>query len=262
MAAENNERYLRGKEVLARVEQNPHGSILDSLASFSPDLERFVVEFGYADVFDREGLSDQSRQLITISALAALGNAAPQLEFHINGALNVGCSPEQIIETFIHVNIYAGFPAALNAVSVARKVFTERGIDVNLDAHSTEPDKRFEVGSSYLERVDGAGGEAVVESLQDIAPDLGRYIVEYSFGDVYSRPGLSLWERELVSVAACSALGTCVPQLHVHINGFLNVGGTQDELVELMIQIAVYAGFPAALNAIASLRKVLTENNA
>ena len=53
MAAENNERYLRGKEVLARVEQNPHGSILDSLASFSPDLERFVVEFGYADVFDR-----------------------------------------------------------------------------------------------------------------------------------------------------------------------------------------------------------------
>ncbi len=51
MAAENNERYLRGKEVLARVEQNPHGSILDSLASFSPDLERFVVEFGYADVF-------------------------------------------------------------------------------------------------------------------------------------------------------------------------------------------------------------------
>ena len=69
MAAENNERYLRGKEVLARVEQNPHGSILDSLASFSPDLERFVVEFGYADVFDREGLSDQARQLITISCL-------------------------------------------------------------------------------------------------------------------------------------------------------------------------------------------------
>ena len=95
-----------------------------------------------------------------------------------------------------------------------------------------------------------------------LAPDLGRYIVEYSFGDVYSRPGLSLWERELVSVSVCSALGTCVPQLHVHINGFLNVGGTQDELVELMIQIAVYAGFPAALNAIASLRQVLAENNA
>ena len=53
-----------------------------------------------------------------------------------------------------------------------------------------------------------------------------------------------------------------MPQLHVHINGFLNVGGTQDELVELMIQIAVYAGFPAALNTIASLRKVLAENNA
>ena len=113
MAAENNERYLRGKEVLARVEQNPHGSILDSLASFSPDLERFVVEFGYADVFDREGLSDQSRQLVTISALAALGNAAPQLEFHINGALNVGCSPEQIIETFYPCDYIRWFPRCI-----------------------------------------------------------------------------------------------------------------------------------------------------
>ena len=60
---------------------------------------------------------------------------------------------------------------------------------MNLDTHSTEPDKRFEVGSSFLERVDGAGGEAVVESLQDIAPDLGRYIVEYSLAMFILDPG-------------------------------------------------------------------------
>ena len=83
--------------------------------------------------------------------------------------------------------------------------------------------------------------------------------MEYSFGDVYSRPNLSLWERELVSVAACGALGTCAPQLAVHTHGFLNVGGTRQQLIEIAIQLAVYAGFPAGLNTLNVFRGVLEE---
>lgn len=121
MVDKNLSRYEFGKRVLAEVEQNPNGSILDDVAAFCPDLEKFVIEFGYADVFSRPGLSRIERQLVTISALAAMGNAPNQLRFHINGALNVGCTPTQIIEAFIHQTIYAGFPAALNAVSAARE---------------------------------------------------------------------------------------------------------------------------------------------
>lgn len=255
------ERYARGKQVLSEVENNPDGSILDDVAAFCPDLERFVVEFGYADVFDRPGLSRQERQLATIAALAALGNAPSQLRFHISGALNVGCTPKQIVEAFVHVTIYAGFPAALNAVSAAREVFAARDIAPDTEQHRTEPNARFETGSRLLEAIDGSGGAAVVDSLADIAPDLGRLIIEYSFGDIYSRPGLSLPERELVTVAACIALGTCVPQLRLHMRGFLNVGGTTEELVEIIIQMAVYAGFPAALNGLGQLREVLAERD-
>ena len=117
---------------------------------------------------------------------------------------------------------------------------------------------RFETGWDRLKQVDGQAGEAVIESLQDIAPDLGRYVIEFPFGDVYSRPGLDLKARELVTVAALTAMGNCQPQLRVHINGALNVGCTKEEIVETIIQMAVYAGFPSALNGMAALKEVVS----
>ena len=117
---------------------------------------------------------------------------------------------------------------------------------------------RFETGWDRLKEVDGQAGEAVIESLQDIAPDLGRYVIEFPFGDVYSRPGLDLKTRELVTVAALTAMGNCQPQLRVHINGALNVGCSKEEIVETIIQMAVYAGFPSALNGMAVLKEVVS----
>jgi 4-carboxymuconolactone decarboxylase len=104
--------------------------------------------------------------------------------------------------------------------------------------------------------VDGHAGERVVESLADICPDLGKYIVEYGFGDIYSRPGLSLQQRELATVAALTALGTATPQLKVHIAAALNVGLSRTEIVETILQMSVYAGFPAALNGMFAAKEV------
>lgn len=116
---------------------------------------------------------------------------------------------------------------------------------------------RFTRGQARLAEVDGDGGEAVIASLADLAPDLGRYIVEFGFGDVYSRPGLDLKTRELATVAALVAMGTATPQLKVHLAGALNVGASTGEIVEIIIQMALYAGFPASLNGVAALRDVL-----
>ena len=120
---------------------------------------------------------------------------------------------------------------------------------------------RFELGWEKLQEVDGQAGKAVIESLQDVAPDLGKYVIEFPFGDVYSRPGLDLKTRELITVAALTALGNCQPQLKVHINGALNVGCKKEEIVETIIQMAVYAGFPSALNGMAVLKEVLLNRN-
>ncbi|EOG1048363.1 carboxymuconolactone decarboxylase family protein [Vibrio fluvialis] len=118
---------------------------------------------------------------------------------------------------------------------------------------------RFTAGLAKLNEVDGDAGQKVMESLQDICPDLARFTVEYPFGDIYSREGLDLKSREIATVAALTALGNCTPQLKVHLNAALNVGCTEDELKEVILQMSVYAGFPAALNGMFAFKEVLAE---
>ncbi|MBS6076742.1 carboxymuconolactone decarboxylase family protein [Citrobacter cronae] len=120
--------------------------------------------------------------------------------------------------------------------------------------------ERFITGQKMLQKVDGKGGDAVVESLQDIAPDFARYLLEFPFGDIYSRPGLDLRNREIATVAALTALGNAAPQLKVHIGAALHVGLTQDEIVEVIMQMAVYAGFPAALNGLFAAKEVFASH--
>jgi 4-carboxymuconolactone decarboxylase len=118
---------------------------------------------------------------------------------------------------------------------------------------------RYRRGWDRLMQVDGAGGQRVIDSLGDIAPDLGRYVVEFAFGDVYGRPGLDLPQRQLVTIAALTALGDTAPQLEVHINAALNVGLGPGEVVEAIIHCVPYAGFPRALNAMFAAKRVFAD---
>ena len=120
---------------------------------------------------------------------------------------------------------------------------------------------RYERGWKKFEEINGEAAERVIESLKDIAPDLGRYAIEFPFGDVLSRPGLDLKSREIATVAALTALGNAQPQLKVHIHGALNVGCTREEIIEIIIQMAVYAGFPAALNGMSAAKEVFEERD-
>jgi 4-carboxymuconolactone decarboxylase len=98
---------------------------LDALSGIAPDLGRYVVEFLYGDLHRRPGLAPRDRQLITLATLAALGGCERQLALHIGVALNLGISPESIVEVFIHQSGYAGFPRALNAVLTAGDVLDD-----------------------------------------------------------------------------------------------------------------------------------------
>ena len=118
---------------------------------------------------------------------------------------------------------------------------------------------RYQRGAARLADVDGPAGLAVVEGLATSFPDFARYIVEFPFGDIYTRDGLGLRERELATVAALCALGHAAPQLRVHVHAALHVGCTPVEVVEVVMQMAVYAGFPAALNGLAVVREVFAE---
>jgi 4-carboxymuconolactone decarboxylase len=115
---------------------------------------------------------------------------------------------------------------------------------------------RYDRGLAKLAEIDGQAGTNVIDSLRDIAPDFARYLIEFPFGDIYSRPGLDLRSREIAVVAALTAMGNAAPQLRVHIEGALNVGVSKDEIVEVMMQMSVYAGFPAALNGLFAAKEV------
>jgi 4-carboxymuconolactone decarboxylase len=110
--------------------------------------------------------------------------------------------------------------------------------------------ERYDRGWELLESIDGEKGDKIVADVGRLSPDLARYIFEFPYGDVWSRPGLDLKTRSLATVSALIALGHCEPELKVHMNGMLRVGWTRDEIIELVIHMAVYTGFPAALNAL------------
>jgi 4-carboxymuconolactone decarboxylase len=116
--------------------------------------------------------------------------------------------------------------------------------------------ERYKKGCENLKKIDGEAGEKVIAALQEISPDLVKYIFEFPFGDIYDRPGLDLKSREIATIAALTALGNAAPQLKVHIQAGLNVGLTETEIKEVIIQMAVYAGFPAALNGMLAAKEV------
>lgn len=119
---------------------------------------------------------------------------------------------------------------------------------------------RYDRGYEKLRAIDGELGEQVIASLQDIAPDVSKYIIEFAFGDVYSRSTLDLKQREMISITSLATLGGCEKQLEIHIQGALNVGATKNDVVETLMQCIPYIGFPRVLNAITVAKNVFSKS--
>jgi len=120
----------------------------------------------------------------------------------------------------------------------------------------------YKKGLETLNQIHGGHvGKAIIDDMQDICPDYARMVIEWGFGDVINRPGLDIKTRELAMIASCMTLGHAVPQLKAHIEAALNVGVTNTEVIETIVQIAFYAGFPAATNAMYIAKEVFSLNN-
>ncbi|MDY9923286.1 carboxymuconolactone decarboxylase family protein [Methanobacterium sp.] len=120
---------------------------------------------------------------------------------------------------------------------------------------------RYQKGIENLKKMNPDSYRNLEKLLDDVAPDMARYIAEFPYGDIYSRPGLDLKTRELVTIASITTLGSSQTELKSHVHGALNVGCTPREIIEVIIQMAVYAGFPAAINGLISAKEVFQERN-
>jgi 4-carboxymuconolactone decarboxylase len=118
---------------------------------------------------------------------------------------------------------------------------------------------RYDRGAEIIQDLYGDFGGVFFEDLENIAPDFGRFIVEFSYGDVFSRPGLDMRAREIAIISALTALGTAERQLKAHILGVLKIGASREEIVETIMQVAVYAGFPAGFNALMVAKRAFQE---
>ena len=121
----NSERFERGVKKINELVENGDQGVLKGLGKVAPDLANYVIEFIFGDLYSRQGLDLKTKQILTITILATLGNAKPQLAYHIKAALKIGISKDEIISIMTHVAGYAGFPAALNGVATAKEVFIE-----------------------------------------------------------------------------------------------------------------------------------------
>lgn len=253
------DRFEQGYQQMKKT--NPDGTeqVLKSLSGVAPDMARFLVAFAYGDIYSRPALNARSREIATIAIFMALGSAQSQLKWHINAALNVGVTPEEIIDTIYVQTVYSGFPAGLNAISAARDVFRGRKVDFKPIKLDNDKINRRERGLRTLDETSKGAGMRVVESMAGIAPDMADFLIDFSYGTVFCRETLTPQLKEIIAIAGMTAMGTMKPQLQVHIKAALNVGLTKEQIIEVMIHTTIYAGFPAALNGISAAKEVFTE---
>ena len=121
----NSDTYDRGIEKIREIYGEVGEGVIKNLKDISPDFARYIIEFPFGEIYSRSGLDPKSREIAIVASLVTMGNASSQLKVHINGALNVGCSRTEIIEVIMQMAVYAGFPAALNGLFVAKEVFDE-----------------------------------------------------------------------------------------------------------------------------------------
>ncbi len=119
---------------------------------------------------------------------------------------------------------------------------------------------RYEKGKKTLESIQNRSVEEIFKELEDIAPDLSRFVVEFPYSEIYTRQELDLKTREICTVSALTVLGT-IPQLKEHINAALNVGNTPTEIVEIIMQMSAYCGFPKSINAMMAAKEVFAERD-
>jgi len=264
---EEETRLERGYNKLREVDGKAGEEVKTNLDEISPDLAKYIIEYAFGDIYSRDGLDLQSKEIAVVAALTALGNAVPQLKVHLNGALNVGCTINEIKEIILQMSSYSGFPTCLNAMNALKDVLNERrnqGIEDYIGDNPTDEaictTEKYEIGAKELSKLDCMQVERLEREYNDFSPTLVKLIV-HSYADIFSRNNLDIKYRQIATIAALTALGNAQSQLKFHINAGLNVGLTADDIKEIMLLLTVFSGFPSAINGMNMLKEALKDSN-
>ncbi|MEH7334541.1 carboxymuconolactone decarboxylase family protein [Neobacillus drentensis] len=225
-----------------------------------PDFQDILSHFIFGEVFYQGNLDDKQRELITLVVLAT-NQTLPQLKAHVSAALNVGLTPVEIKEAVYQCAPYIGFPKTLNAVSEVNEVFKAKNIALPIESQKEVDDNnRFDKGLAVQVEIFGD----VIAKMRENAPENQKHIQDYlsafCFGDFYTRGGLDLKTRELLTLCIITALGGAEGQVKAHVQGNKNVGNDKETLITALSHCLPYIGFPRTLNALACVNEMIPEN--
>lgn len=238
-----------------------------TITNLSPKLAAIILEFPFGQIYQRPILDSRSREIITVASLAASG-MLPQLNVHEYAALNVGLKKSELEAINLQIAVFYGMPKGINAMKELQNASAKFKTDKNLhdkDMSSTvnfrTPKEYYDFGVKKIRELYGEKlGARVMAKLYDISPEFALYTVQCLYGRVYGDETLTLKEREMVAIAAL-ATGASYEKLEDHVYAALNVGLSEQEIREIVLQMAVYAGFYNTENAMKIVTKVFHEVN-
>lgn len=205
-------------------------------------------------------MDDKQRELITLVVLTT-NQTLPQLKAHVHAALNVGLKPVEIKEAVYQCAPYIGFPKTLNAIEEINEVFKSKNITLPIESKKkVEEDNRFDKGLAVQVEIFGD----IITKMREGAPSNQKHIQDYlssfCFGDFYTRSGLDLQTRELLTLCIITTLGGVEGQVKAHVQGNVNVGNDKETLITAITNCLPYIGFPRTLNALICVNEIIPEN--
>jgi 4-carboxymuconolactone decarboxylase len=215
--------------------------------------------FTFDEVISYGNLDTKTRMMVILSSMIA-SQTLSEYKVILEGALNIGVTPIEVKEIVYQSIPYVGFAKAVDFVHASNEILKNRGIELPLEGQSTtSPETRFEKGLEVQKQIFGP----IIDQMYEAAPKnqihIQKYLSANCFGDYYTRKGLDVKMRELLTFSILLSLGGCEPQLKGHIMGNLNVGNGKETLLSTVTQLLPYIGYPRTLNAIAALNELIPE---
>lgn len=238
------------------------GDADSSLSSTDPDFTAMRDRLLYGEIAEHGTLADKQRALITLVVLTS-SQTLDDLKSQVSAALRVGATPVEIKEAMYQCAPYIGFPKTEAALRMVNEVFTANTIPLPVESQNTVTESsRYAEGLKVQKSIFGDAIDTMHQTAPaNQLPIVQNYLSAFCFGDVYTRKGLDLKTRELLTFSIISALGGCDSQVRSHVQGNVAVGNSKENLIDTLAQSLPYIGFPRTLNALACVNAVITENS-
>jgi len=224
-----------------------------------PELIEVFDNFAFDEVLACGNIDIRTRLMVILASLIAQQSLS-EYKIMLSGALNVGVTPVEAKEILYQAVPYVGIAKAFDFIHATNEILKSRGVDLPLECQSTTtPETRFENGLVLSKSIFGETIDKMYAQSAKNQIHFQKYLSENCFGDFYTRTGLDIKTRELLTFSMLLSLGGCEPQVKGHIQGNKNVGNDKETLIGVVTQLLPYIGYPRALNALRCLNEVLPE---